>query len=239
MDIKIHEEQEIKKLSVVVPVYNESRTVGKLIDLVLKVPISKEIIIVDDGSTDGTRQILDEISHPDVTILYHERNQGKGSALRTAFREITGDIVIVQDADLEYNPEDYLYLLEPIKMGLAEVVYGSRFSSSSKENALNLRHYVGNRFLTIISNYFTGLNISDTQTCYKVFSRSALENMTIVEDRFGVDTELTAKLAKKGLRFSEVPISYLPRSRKEGKKLGIMSGPWILWCILKYNLLGS
>jgi glycosyltransferase involved in cell wall biosynthesis len=225
-------------LSVVIPVYNEAGTIREIIDRVMFAPLRKEIIVVDDGSTDGTRQILEETKYKGIEIRYHDRNYGKGRALQTGFAAATGDVVVVQDADLEYDPNEYQTLLNPILSGKADVVYGSRLSGHGEHRVLYFWHYVGNRFLTFLSNIFTNINLTDMETCYKAFSRKALEGITIQENRFGFEPEITAKIAKrKELRIYEVPISYYGRTYEEGKKINWKDGVWALWCILKYNLI--
>ncbi len=212
------------KVSVVVPVYNEVRTIKEILSAVQAVPLEKEIIIVDDGSTDGTRSCLQEMSREkDVKVLYHDRNQGKGAALRTGFGAATGDVILIQDADLEYDPREYPGLLAPIREGKADVVYGSRFLSGP-HRVLFFWHYAGNRFLTLLSNALSNLNLSDMETCYKVFRREILNDITIKSKRFGFEPEFTMKVAKKGLRIYEVPISYHGRTYAEGKKIDWRDG---------------
>jgi len=224
-------------LSIVVPVYNEAGTILQTLEQVAAYPHPKEIVVVDDASEDGTRQILGDTSHRDLVILRHDQNRGKGAALRTGFCHARGDIVLVQDADLEYDPAEYPVLLKPILDGRADVVYGSRFAGHGAHQVLYFWHYVGNRFLTLLSNVFTNLNLTDMETCYKVFTREALEGVVIEEERFGFEPEITAKVAKKRLRIYEVPISYYGRTYDEGKKIGWRDGLWALWCIFKYNLM--
>jgi glycosyltransferase involved in cell wall biosynthesis len=223
-------------LSVVIPVYNEAGTIGEILDRVTYAPFKKEIIVVDDGSTDGTRQILKEIKNTALKICYHDRNYGKGRALQTGFSAATGDIIVVQDADMEYDPNEFKILLNPILSRKADVVYGSRLSGHGEHRVLYFWHYVGNRFLTLLSNIFTNINLSDMETCYKAFTRRALEGITIQENRFGFEPEITAKIAKKKLRIYEVPISYYGRTYEEGKKINWRDGVWALWCIFRYNL---
>jgi glycosyltransferase involved in cell wall biosynthesis len=220
----------------VIPVFNEEETIREMIDRVIYAPYRKEIIVVDDGSTDGTRGILEELKSPAVKVCVHERNFGKGRALQTGFSTATGDIIMVQDADLEYDPNEYPILLKPILSGKADVVYGSRFAGHGAHRVLYFWHYVGNRFLTLLSNVFTNLNLTDMETCYKAFSRLSLEGITITENRFGFEPEITAKIAQKKLRIYEVPISYYGRTYEEGKKINWRDGFWALWCILKYNI---
>ena len=223
-------------LSVVIPVYNEAVTISKVLDRVLFAPFRKEIIVVDDGSTDGTRQILEHTKNKAIEICYHDRNYGKGRALQTGFSAATGDVIVVQDADMEYDPNEFQVLLNPILSGKADVVYGSRLAGHGEHRVLYFWHYVGNRFLTLLSNNFTNINLTDMETCYKAFTRRALEGITIQENRFGFEPEITAKIAKKNLRIYEVPISYYGRTYEEGKKINWRDGFWALWCILQYNL---
>jgi len=213
------------RLSVVIPVYNEVGTIKEIVSRVQAVDLEKEIIIVDDGSTDGTRELLQEItlSHENVRVLYHDRNQGKGAALRTGFEGATGDIVIIQDADLEYDPREYPVLLEPILDGRADIVYGSRFLGGP-HRVLFFWHYLGNKFLTLLSNALTNLNLTDMETCYKVFRREVLNDIQLKSNRFGFEPEFTAKIAKKGFRIYETSISYSGRTYAEGKKIGWKDG---------------
>jgi glycosyltransferase involved in cell wall biosynthesis len=225
------------KLSVVIPVYNEKDTIRQIYDAVKAVDLDKEIILVDDCSTDGTREILKSLKDDATRVVLHERNQGKGAALRTGFRNATGDIVIIQDADLEYDPGQYPKLIQPILQGKADVVYGSRFMTGEYRRVLFFWHMVGNKVLTLLSNMFTNLNLTDMETCYKVFRREVLEKIKVEEDRFGFEPEITAKIAKLNVRIYEVGISYSGRTYKEGKKIGWRDGVSALRCILKYNLL--
>ena len=213
------------RLSVVIPVYNEVETIKEIVSRVLAVDFEKEIIIVDDGSTDGTREQLEEISvaQKNVRVFSHDRNQGKGAALRTGFEATTGDIVIIQDADLEYDPREYAVLLEPILDGRADIVYGSRFLGGP-HRVLFFWHYLGNKFLTLLSNALTNLNLTDMETCYKVFRREVLSGMQLKSNRFGFEPEFTAKIAKKDFRIYETPISYSGRTYAEGKKIGWKDG---------------
>ena len=225
------------KISIVIPVYNETRTIREIIRRVKDVDLDKELIIVDDYSTDGTREILRGISgSPDMQILFHDRNMGKGAALRTGFHHVSGDIVIIQDADLEYNPVDYHKLIKPILDNRADVVYGSRFITTEERRVLLFWHFMGNSFLTLLSNIFTNLNLSDMETCYKVFKTDIVRRLTIEEDRFGFEPEITAKIAKMRCRIYEVGISYSGRDYSEGKKIGWKDGVRAIWCIVKYRL---
>lgn len=225
------------RLSVVVPVYNEKDTLAEIVRRVRAVPIPKEILLVDDGSTDGTRELLAAMDGvDDVRVILHERNQGKGAAVRTGFAKATGDIVIIQDADLEYDPDQYHRLIQPIVEGVADVVYGSRFLASGPHRVLYFWHYLGNRALTTLSNIFTDLNLTDMETCYKVFRRDVIQAIlpTLRENRFGCDPELTAKVARRKYRIYEVGISYFGRTYQEGKKIGIRDACRVFVSILRY-----
>ena len=228
------------KLSIVVPVYNEKFFIKEIVQRILQAdihPVEKEIIIVDDGSTDGTREILKNEIEPLVNkVIYKEKNQGKGAALRTGFAHVTGDVVVVQDADLEYDPAEYRKLLQPILDGKADVVYGSRFVGSEPHRVLLFWHYVGNNLITFLSNMFTNLNLTDMETCYKMFRREVIESIIIEQNRFGFEPEITAKIAKGNWRIYEVGISYAGRSYAEGKKITWKDGLHAIWCILKYNI---
>jgi len=225
------------RLTVVIPVFNEQHTILKVIDRVQKVPTPKDIVVVDDCSTDNTAEVLRaiETAHTNVRCYFHSVNQGKGAALRTGFSHATGDIVIIQDADLEYDPAEYGKLIAPIQAGIADVVYGSRFSGGECHRVLYFWHSVGNKVLTLASNMFTNINLTDMETCYKVFRREIIQGITIEENRFGFEPEITAKVAKLRCRIYEVGISYQGRTYEEGKKIGWRDGVRALWCILKYN----
>ena len=225
------------KLSVIVPVYNEAQTVEEIVERIRATPFETEIILVDDGSSDGTRDKLKTLVRADdVRVFFHKQNRGKGAALRTGIARATGDIVLIQDADLEYDPREYSKLLQPIIDGDADVVYGSRFSGSGPHRVLFFWHFLGNQFLTMLSNAFTNLNLTDMETCYKVFRREIIQSIQIEEERFGFEPEITAKISKIDCRIYEVGISYRGRSYKEGKKIGWRDGVHAIWCIVKYNL---
>ena len=223
-------------ISVIIPVYNEVTTIKEIVKRVQSVDLAKEIIIVDDASTDGTKEALNELKEGEgITVLFHESNQGKGAALRTACKEVKGDIVIIQDADLEYDPQEYSKLIRPIIEGKADAVYGSRFLGGP-HRVLLFWHYVGNKLLTLFSNMFTNLNLTDMETCYKVFKTSLLKELSIESNRFGVEPEITTKLAKLKCRIYEVDISYSGRDYGEGKKINWKDGIAAFYWIVKYNL---
>jgi len=226
------------KLSVVMPVYNEQATLREVVARVLAVPVDLELICVDDGSRDGSCEILAELAaaHPQIRVSLQPKNTGKGAALRLGIQQTTGDFVLIQDADLEYDPADYPALLGPLVQGKADVVYGSRFLGSGPHRVLYYWHSVGNWLLTILSNALTNMNMTDMETCYKVFRREILQAIPIEEDRFGFEPEITVKIAKRGLRVYEVGISYWGRTYEEGKKIGWKDGFRALWCLLKYTL---
>jgi len=246
------------RVSVVMPVFNELATIEEILARVQAVDLDQEIVIVDDGSTDGTRELLSAIAAngkaspgafqlprskralrtDNIRVLMQEKNRGKGAALRRGFAEARGEIVIIQDADLEYHPQDFHLLIEPIERGEADVVYGSRFLGGP-HRVLLFWHYVGNKFLTLMSDMVTGLNLSDVWTCYKAFKRDVLEGINLQEDRFGFEQEITIKVAKCQCRVYEVPIAYYGRTYAEGKKIGWKDGFRALWCILRYSLSGA
>jgi glycosyltransferase involved in cell wall biosynthesis len=223
---------------VVVPCYNERATVLTLLKHVTDSPWVKEVVVVDDGSKDGTRDILATIDNPMIRVIYHEKNQGKGAALRTGFQHATSDYVIVQDADLEYDPSEFSLLLEPLLDGKADVVYGSRFQSGRPHRVLYFWHSLGNRMLTLASNVFTDLNLTDMETCYKAFKREVIQSIDIEENRFGFEPEVTAKLARARWVIFEVGISYSGRTYDEGKKIGWKDAVRALYCIIRYSNLG-
>ncbi len=224
------------KLSIIIPVYNEAATVCTVIDKILANSFNKEIIIINDGSTDETSELLKQYHNSEVRLLYHKKNAGKGAAIRTGFKNATGDIILIQDADLEYNPDEYPNLLEPILSGKADVVYGSRFSRQGSHAVHSFWHYTGNRILTHLSNIFSNIYLTDMETCYKVFNKKAVDGIEICQNRFGFEPEITAKIAKKRLTIFEVPITYQGRSYAEGKKIKWKDGFNAVWCIVKYNL---
>ena len=227
------------KLSIVIPCYNEARTIRTIVDRVRAAPVAeKEIIVVDDCSRDGTRDILRKQIAPLVDkVIYHDVNQGKGAALRTGFAAATGDVVIVQDADLEYDPQEYPLLMKPIVDGKADVVFGSRFAGGQPHRVVYFWHMVGNKFLTLLSNMATNINLTDMETCYKLFRREVIQKIKIEENRFGFEPEITAKVSKLGVVIYEVGISYYGRTYAEGKKIGWRDGFRALWAIIRYNLL--
>ena len=226
------------KLSIVIPVYNEAATISQIVEMVrsVEVGMEKEILLVDDCSRDGTRAVLEKMGNEqaDLKVLFHEINQGKGAALRTGFAAATGDVVLIQDADLEYDPKEYPRLLQPILDGHADVVYGSRFLGGGAHRVVFYWHYLGNRLLTTLSNMTTNLNLTDMEVCYKVFKREVIQSIPLKENRFGFEVEITAKIARRKLKIYEVPISYYGRDYSEGKKIGWRDGFSALRCIVKY-----
>ncbi len=229
------------KLSIVIPVYNEAATILDILKLVasIDVGLEKELIVVDDCSKDGTRDVLKQVAidHPEWRILFHDINRGKGAALRTGFAAATGDFVIIQDADLEYDPREYPLLLRPLLENRADVVFGSRFLGGGPHRVCYFWHYQGNKFLTTLSNMMTNLNLTDMEVCYKVFRREVLQSITLKENRFGFEVEITAKVSHGKWRIYEVPISYYGRSYEDGKKITWKDGFQALWCIIKYRLM--
>ncbi len=225
------------RLSVVIPVYNERVTLRAVVERVLQVPLDLELICVDDGSKDGSRDILADLQakHPQVRVFLQPQNMGKGAALRRGIQEATGDFVVIQDADLEYDPGDYPVLLEPLVQGKADVVYGSRFLGGAPHRVLYFWHSVGNWILTLMSNCLTNINLTDMETCYKVFRREVIQSIPLEENRFGFEPEVTVKVAKRHLRIFEVGISYWGRTYEEGKKIGWKDGVRAVWCLLKYS----
>lgn len=230
------------KLSVIIPVYNEKNTIFKVVERVASVPIEKEIIIVDDGSTDGTKELLKELQRHigtevqrEIKIIFREKNEGKGAAIRSGLKEISGEVVIVQDADLEYEPMDYLKLMEPIISGYTKVVYGSRVLSKGKKSSLGF--YLGGRLLSLLANLLYGLSITDEPTCYKVFAVEVIQSLDLKCNRFEFCPEVTAKVAKKGYKIQELPIHYYPRSIREGKKIRLRDGLIAIWTLIKYRFI--
>jgi len=225
-------------LSVIIPCFNEVKTLNELLAAVKECGVEDlEIIIVDDCSTDGTRELLKNLNDDTIKVLYHEFNKGKGAALRTGFKSATGDICIVQDADLEYDPKEFPLLLDPIIKNKADVVFGSRFQSGRPHRVVYFWHRIGNGVLTLLSNFFTDLNLSDMETCYKAFRTEVIKSIDIKENRFGFEPEITAKISNLNLRIYEIGISYYGRTYAEGKKIGWKDGVRAIYCILKYNLI--
>jgi glycosyltransferase involved in cell wall biosynthesis len=225
------------KLSVVIPVYNEEATLAEIVKRVQATSYEKELIIVDDASKDRSREIMERLTqeYDNIRVFYHDQNQGKGAALRTGFEQVTGDLVLIQDADLEYNPTDYPELLKPLERGVADVVYGSRLIGGAPHRVLFFWHYVGNKVVTTLSNMFTNLNLTDMETCYKVFKVSVIKKIHIKSNRFGVEPELTAKIARQRCRIYEVPISYDGRDYSEGKKITWRDGIAAVYYIIRFR----
>lgn len=223
------------KLSIVVPIYNEENTLQIILERILDQPMEKEVILVDDGSTDRTREILASLDHPDIRVILQPENQGKGAALRAGFAKATGDIVLIQDADLEYDPKEYAALIQPIEDGVADVVYGARFLGGP-HRVLYFWHYVGNKLLTLLTNVLFNVNLNDMETCYKVFRREALEGVEIQSNRFGFEPEITAKMVKSRQRIYEIPISYFGRTYEEGKKITWRDGLTALYTLFRFRL---
>ena len=226
-------------LSVIVPCYNEEATILQLLGLVLDSPWVTEVVVVDDGSVDGSRELLATVDDRRVRVIHQPRNMGKGAALRTGFQHATGDYVVVQDADLEYSPSEYGDLISPLESGQADIVFGSRFAGGRPHRVLYFWHSMGNKLLTAMSNMFTDLNLTDMETCYKVFRREIIQSVTIEEDRFGFEPEITAKVARLRCRIYEVGITYNGRTYAEGKKIGWKDGVRAVVCILKYSPVGE
>lgn len=225
------------KLSIIIPVFNEKDTIETLLDAVNACPVkNKEIIVVDDFSTDGTREILQQIKPKYHNLILHEKNMGKGAAIRSGMKEFSGDIVVIQDADLEYDPNEYPLLMKPILDGKADAVYGTRFQGGGPHRVVYFWHMVGNKILTTLSNIFTNINLTDMETCFKMFKREVIEKITIEENRFGFEPEITAKIAKQNISIYEVPISYYGRTYAEGKKINWKDGIKAIYAIFKYNL---
>jgi glycosyltransferase involved in cell wall biosynthesis len=232
-------ENNFHKVSIIIPVFNEKETISEAIDSVTDAKVNhlnKEIIIVDDGSTDGSRDVLKNIRGENIKIFYHQKNQGKGMALRTGFKQVTGQIIITQDADLEYSPRDYQDLIAPILDGKADIVFGSRFLGAKPHRVLYFWHYMGNKIISLLCDIFTNLNLSDIETGYKAFRREVLEQIKLKEKGFGFEPEFTIKAARKKFRFYEIGISYTGRTYTQGKKIKARDGFWAVWAILRYGV---
>jgi glycosyltransferase involved in cell wall biosynthesis len=227
-----------KKLSIIVPVYDERNTVVEIVRRMraVDIPLEREIVLVDDGSTDGTRDVLQQLTDSTVRVVHHPSNRGKGASVRTGLEQVTGDLVLIQDADLEYDPSEYPRLLAPIEAGRADVVFGSRFAGSAEHRVQHFWHQQGNRLLTLISNVFTGLNVSDMATCYKAFHRRVVPSLSLESKGFGIDAEITAKVARGGFRVFEVPVSYFGRSHADGKKIRMKDGFAALGALVRHTL---
>ncbi len=225
-------------LSVIIPVFNEAKTIEEIMRRVEAVPLAKEIIVVDDFSQDGTREVLSRLAEccKNLKVVFHDKNRGKGCAIRTGLQHVAGEMVIIQDADLEYNPAEFPRLVKPIVEDRADVVFGSRFAGGEEHRVLYFWHYVGNRFLTLFSSMLTNLNLTDMETCYKLFRTDIIRGIRLEQNRFGFEPEITAKVAKTGCRIFEVGISYSGRTYKEGKKIGWKDGAKAIWCIIKYRI---
>jgi glycosyltransferase involved in cell wall biosynthesis len=228
-------EEPYRKLSVIVPVYDERNTVAEIVRRMraVDIPLEREFVLVDDGSTDGTRAVLGQLTDSTVRVVYHEKNKGKGAAIRSGLEQVTGDLVLIQDADLEYDPEDWPKLLAPVLRGKAQVVYGSRFTGE-RRNMMFL-HWIGNRFLSLVTNVLYNTTLSDMETCYKLFDRRVLAAITLRSSRFDFEPEVTAKVLRQGIRIYEVPISYAGREFHEGKKITWRDGVVALWTLVKYR----
>ena len=222
-------------LSVVMPTYNEKGTINEIIEKVLAVDIVKQLIIVDDSSTDGTKEILQQLASPRIKIMYHQKNQGKGAALRTGFKEVTADVVAIQDADLEYDPAEFKEMIAPMQKGKADVVYGTRLTSAKPQRAYLFWHKVGNKFITFLTGIMYNTTLTDIETCYKMFRADLLKELNLKSKSFEIEPELTAKLLKMQLRIYEVPISYYGRSYQEGKKIHWWHGVHAVWTLIKYR----
>lgn len=222
------------KTSIIIPCYNEKKFIRTILERVGNININKEIIVINDGSQDGTREILDSLTVSGIKVINKEKNEGKGAAIRTGISESTGDYIVIQDSDLEYDPNEIINLLEPIQNGFADVVYGSRFMGGKPHRVLYFWHYVGNKIITTMSNMFTNLNLTDVETCYKAFRREIIDKIKLEENRFGFEIEITSKFARTKCRIYEVGISYHGRSYVEGKKINWKDGVWAILCIIKY-----